>query len=327
MKVSSEHAQRGAAPPWERVSFLTSDTIRNHARFQEAHDCFVDELLALYGGDRRLIRGLVEYVRAVTFMIIICLDAVRDPDDPATDVTLARLRAALAPMGITDGRRIAELVNGFELDGFLTREVSPTDRRAHVLRPTEKMLATDREWLATFHAPLALLYPDEPAYQAAMARDPAYQVAYRRVSLSTIGFAERIISSNPPIGFFLSHDVGIRVLMVLVAAVRGKTPPRAPRGIYTAAAERAGVSRTHVRNLMRVAADQGLLTMPNSSARHIELLPPLQEAVTRWIADSLSGVDLVCTLAKAHLGHHCVLGRTRSAQPLGLMTGTNPQKN
>ena len=63
-------------------------------------------------------------------------------------------------MGITDARRITDLVNGLELDGFLTREVSPTDRRAHLLRPTEKMLAADREWLAAFHAPLALLYPD-----------------------------------------------------------------------------------------------------------------------------------------------------------------------
>jgi hypothetical protein len=313
MTISSEQVEGRSVPPWERVNFLASDMIRNHARFQEAYDCFVDELLALYGDDRRLIRGLVEYVRAVTFMIIVCLDAARDPNDPSTDVTLARLRTALAPMGITDGRRIAELVNGLELDGFLTRELSLADRRTHILRPTEKMLAADREWLATFHAPLAVLYPDEPAYQAAMARDPAYQVAYRRISLSTVGFAEKIISSNPPIAFFLSHDVGIRVLMVMMAMVRGKIPPRAPRGSYTIAAARAGVSRTHVRNLMRAAADLGLVTLPSPSARHLELLPPLQEAVTRWIADSLSGVDLVCTLARAEWGHHdCLLGRTRS---------------
>ena len=298
MTTSSERVKGRSIPPWERVSFLTSDTILNHARFPEACDCFVDELLALYRDDRRLIRGLVEYVRAVTFMIIVCLDAVRDPDQPSTEVTLARLRAALAPMGITDGRRVAELVNGLELDGFLTREVSPTDRRAHILRPTEKMLAADREWLATFHAPLATMFPEEPAYRAAMARDPAYQVAYRRVSLSTVGFAEKIISGNPPIAFFLGHDVGIRVLMVLMAMVRGKIPPRAPRGFYTIAAARAGVSRTHVRNLMSAAEGLGLVTLPSPSVRQLELLPPLQEAVNRWIADSMSGVDLVCTLAR-----------------------------
>jgi hypothetical protein len=275
--------------------------IRRHPRFQDAHDCFVDEMIALYGGDRRLIRGLLEYVRAVSFMVIVCLDALRDPNDPSTHVTMARLRTSLALMGITDARRIADLVDGMELDGFLTREVSPSDGRAHVLQATEKMLAADREWLAVFHAPLALLDPDDTGYRAAMAHDAAYQAAYRRMSLSTLGFAAKIVSGNPAIGFFLSHDVGIRVLMVLMATVRGMTPARTTSGFYTTAAKRAGVSRTHVRNLMHKAADLGLIALPTPSRRFLEVLSPLQEAVTQWIADSMSGVDLVCRLAKTEL--------------------------
>lgn len=285
-------------PIWEQVDFLSADEIRNHPRFQAAQACFVDALVSLYGDDHRLIRSLFEFVRAVSFMMIVCLDALYDPDDPSSYVTLARLRTALEGMGITDGRRVADLVNGFEQDGFLTREVSPTDRRAYILRPTDKMLAVDREWLAAFHAPLALLYPEEPAYQAAMAREPAHQAAYRKVSLSTIGFAHKIMSNNPEIGLFLGYDLGIRVLMVLMATVRGKTPPRAPHGFYTIAAERAGVSRTHVRNLMRAAADLGLVTLPRPSARYVEVLPKLEEVVAQWTADSLSGVDLVCNVAK-----------------------------
>jgi hypothetical protein len=288
-------------PPWERISFRSADDIRRHPRFAEAQDCFVDEMIALYGGDRRLIRGLLHFESAVTFMVIVCLDALHDPNDPSTDVTMARLRNSLAQMGIADARRIADLVEGMELDGFLTREVSPSDRRAHNLRATEKMLAADREWLAVFHAPLALLYPDDTFYQAAMAQDAVYQAAYRRMSLSTLGFAAKIVGDNPVIGFFLSHDVGIRVLMVLMATVRGATPARTTSGFYTAAGERSGVSRTHVRNLMRKAADLDLVALPTPSNPFLEVLPPLQEAVTRWIADSLSGVDLVCRLAEADL--------------------------
>lgn len=290
--------EEAKVPIWERVSFRSATEIRNHPRFQEAHDTLVDELLSLYGDDRRLVRSLMEFVRAVTFMVIVCLDALSDSEDPATFVTMARLREALAMMGITDARRITDLVNGLELDGFLTREVSPTDRRAHLLKPTEKMLAADREWLAAFHAPLALLYPDEPTFQAAMARDPAYQAAYRRISMSTLGFAEKISSGNPVIGFFLGHNVGIRVLMVLAAEVRGKTPARTQAGFYTNAAERASVSRTHVSNLMQAAADRGLVALSSPAGRFVEMLPPLQEAVAQWIADSLSGVDLVATLTK-----------------------------
>lgn len=290
---------QSSTPFWEHVNFRSATEIKNHPRFPAAHDCLVDELQLLYGDDRRLIRGLMDFVRGVSFMVIVCLDALYDAEEPATFVTMARLRNTLATMGITDGRRINDIVNGLELDGFLTREVSPRDRRTHLLRPTEKMLATDREWLAAFHAPLALLYPDEPAFRAAMARDPAYQAAYRRISMTTLPFAEKISRENPVIGFFLGHSVGIRVLMVLAAAVRGVSPARTPAGFYTAAADRAGVSRTHVRNLMQAAADRGLVALSNPAGRFVEMLPVLQEALSQWIADSLSGVDLVATLAKA----------------------------
>jgi DNA-binding MarR family transcriptional regulator len=287
----------GTFSGWAHVEYRSAAEIRSNASFKEAHDCLVDGLLSLYGQNRVLLRGLMEFVRAVSFMVIVCLDALHDAENPSTWVTLARLRTSLKAMGIDDARRVANIVNGLELDGFLKREVSPVDRRIHILKPTEKMLATDREWLAVFHAPLALLYPGEPALEAAIARDPTYQAAYRRVSLSTLGVADQISRNNPIIGFFLSRNVGIRVLMALAATVRGRSPARTPPGFYTAAAERAGVSRTHVSNLMREAAERGLVLLSNPAGEYVEMLPALQEALAQWIADSLSGVDLVSTLA------------------------------
>ena len=91
-----EGRDRGAAmrshidqtvPPWERVSFRSADDIRRHPRFREAQDCFVDEMIGLYGENHRLIRSLLEYVRAVTFMVVVCLDAVYVADDELTDWT------------------------------------------------------------------------------------------------------------------------------------------------------------------------------------------------------------------------------------------------
>ena len=284
-------------PHWENVKFRSSSEIRSHPSFQEAHDCLVDGLLSLYGNNRVLLRGLTEFVRAVSFMVIICLDALNEPEDSETWVTLSRLRDALKTMGITDARRISNIVNGLELDGFLTREISTVDRRTRILKPTEKMLETDRDWLAVFHAPLALLYPDEPAFKAALALDPAYQAAYRRISLSTLGLANRISQDNPIIGFFLSHNVGIRVLMALASMVRGKPDVRTLPGFYTAAAERAGVSRTHVSNLMQESANRRYVALSIPAGHYVEMLPILQDALAQWISDSLSGVDLVSSLA------------------------------
>ncbi|MDO9413370.1 MAG: MarR family transcriptional regulator [Pseudolabrys sp.] len=290
-----------ANSPFAHVNFRSASEISNHPRFQQAHDCLVDGLASLYGNDRRTVRSLTEFVPAVSFMVIICLDANYDPEQPATFVTLSLLRSMLKMMGITDGRRVAGIVNGLEMDGYLTRELVPNDRRAYHLRPTEKMLATDREWIAVFHAPLALLYPEDPVFRAAVARDPAYQKAYRRISLSTLSFANKITRDNPVISFFLAHSVGIRILMVLALMVRGRTPPRTPAGFYTATAKITSVSRTHVSNLMQEAANRGLVTLSNPPGRFVEMKPVLEQALAQWISDALSGIDLVATIAKDQL--------------------------
>ena len=298
MSMAPDETERRPVPPWERVSFLSADQIRSHPRFQDAHDCFVDELLSLYGDDRRLLRSLVEYVRAVSFMMIVCLDATYDPDDPSSHVTLAQLHTVLAPMGITDKRRIANIVTGLELDGFLnSRTVAARPPRAYPATDRKDACGRPRMACGLSRAAGAAV-PGSSGLQGGDGARSGHQLAYRKVSLSTVGFAQKIVGANPAIGFFLSHDVGIRVLMVLMSMVRGKIPPRAPFGFYTVAAERAGVSRTHVRNLMHKAAELGLVVLPVPSRRFLEVLPPLQEAVTRWIADSLSGVDLVCRLAE-----------------------------
>ncbi len=49
---------------------------------------------------------------------------------------------------------------------------------------------------------------------------------------------------------------------------------------------------------MQAAADRGLVALSSPAGRFVEMLPPLQEALAQWIADSLSGVDLVSTLTK-----------------------------
>lgn len=285
------------SPRWEDVKFRSPSEIRSHPSFQEAHDCLVDGLLSLYANNRVLLRGLTEFVRAVSFMVIVCLDALADTEDPESWVTLSRLRGSLKTMGIDDARRISNIVNGLELDGYLTREISAVDRRTYILKPTEKMLAADRDWLAVFHAPLALLYPEEPAFKAALALDPVYQAAYRRISLSTLGLANKISQSNPIIGFFLGHNVGIRVLMALASMVRGRPDQRTLPGFYTAAADRAGVSRTHVSNLMQESADRGYVALSTPAGQYVEMLPLLQHALAQWISDSLSGVDFVSSLA------------------------------
>lgn len=288
-----------AASPLAGVPHMTTDHILAHAGFDEACARLIDDSVGLFGDDRRLMSLLLEFTRLIAFVSIIGLDAVHDPDDPATYATIERLHGFLSTMGLTSRRQLINFVRGLESDGFILRETSPADRRAHILRPTEKMKAADREWIAKFHTPLAMVSSEPGRYGPALARDPDYQRAFRRAALLVAEVTNGIMALEPGMAFFLSHKIGIRVLMVLMQAVRGRTPPRTDVGFYTAAAALTGASRVHVRNLMREAAVLGLVDISELPDLTIEVREPFMRGFARWAAASMSGVDITCSLALA----------------------------
>lgn len=244
---------------WALAPFASAEVIRDHPRFPEAVDLLIDDVADLYGDDRRLVRTLFEYNRAITFMVAICVAAAHDPARPETWLTLTSLRTALARMGITDPRRIRRLVDELRGEGLIDELPMPGDLRRLWLAPTERMLAIDREWLATFHAPLALLAPEEPRYQRALARDRNYQRTYRRASVETLDLANGVVRQNPPIDFFLHQSVGFRIMALLLRVARASPDGWTPDGFYTSAAQCSATSRVHVRNVIRAAADRELV--------------------------------------------------------------------
>jgi hypothetical protein len=278
----------------------SAEEIRSHPNFEEARDCLVDAVATLYGDNVRLIRGLVQYERASVFMLLLCLDAASRDDAPESHVSLATLCDILGEMNVRGRRRIADLVIGLRLDGFMASVPAPHDKRIRILKPTELMLEADRTWLAAFTSPLRLLFEAGP-YEPARNHDPVFQKAFRLISIGELGRAGRLIANNPAIDFFLRRDVGIRVLMVLMQEVRGQKDRRTPSGFYSAAARRCHVSRNHVRNLLEEAEAMGLVSLSDVRGRYVEVLPALDQAVDRWVAEALEGMDRSTKLALAHL--------------------------
>lgn len=269
------------------------DELRAHPRFGEAVSCLTDGLVVLYGDDLKLVRSLFEYERALAFLIAVSVHFAEDRRDRATWLTLSLLQSSLARVGINAPRRVRHLTEEMRADGLMSAEDMPGDRRSYRLRPSERMLALDREWLMTFHAPLALLYPDNPRYSRAVAMERAYQAAYRRPSLRVLEIANGIIHRNLAFEFFLGQSAGIRILALLMQAVGCRTGVRTPPGFYSDAAARSGTSRGHIRNVMRTAGENGYLSIAGDRERTITVLPPLLAGYEQWIAESLSSTDWV----------------------------------
>ena len=280
-----------------REVYHTVDEILGHPAFGRSRRGYVDAILDLYEDDPFLNRLLIETGRSLTFFNILCLHAAYDEADRATWPTIRRLRATVAPYGVSSARRIHDLVARLIETGYVTAHTAPLDRRVRILTPSEKMLAHDRDWLAAFYTPLEIMFPD-PGYAYAIRRDPAFQKAQRAVALQLSGLSAQFLKDNPVILFFMGREAGMMILMKLVQLSLQSPDGLAEFTSFADIGERFGVSRTHVRSLLREAERMDLVRIFDGGVR---LMSVLLAAFDRFLADTMSGHDILYMKAAHNL--------------------------
>jgi hypothetical protein len=101
------------------------------------------------------------------------------------------------------------------------------------------------------------------------------------------------MAGNPAVMRFMNRDSGVLVLIKLIqmqAADDGK-------GVtYQDIGPRFGVSRTHVRLLLEDAAQHGDVSLSGRTRRLVELQPSILQAFDRFLAEAMSGHDLLYRL-------------------------------
>lgn len=294
VKVSGVNEIQSPAPS---IPHLSTTSILRHPNFEAAFAAHADALVAL-SRPNSLMRGLMDFRQTVCFQLLVCFDAARDPDRPETLFTTAKVAAAMAMLGVKDRRAIADLIGQMREDGYVTVDRAAYDRRVHELRATDKARRADREWLWSLHLPLSILEPDDIRYRLGAQRDVAYQRAFRIASLMTLEVAHAVMADHPEVDYFAKAKRGSRVLFTLVGAVRGRADRTSDPGFYGWAAERCGISRPHVRKLLKEAEARGLVILSGQRAVTVQITPVLDAAVRRWTAAALSATDLVSNLAQ-----------------------------
>jgi len=296
-------SQTPSLPP-----YISTETLMRHPRFDEVVSNLIDGLANLYGDDRRLVRELSEYGRAVTFMLSICIAMAAEEDKPETWLTVGRLAELAAMLGLGSERRIRRFVEEMRSDGHLVEMPMAGDKRRQRLHPSARMLEIDREWTAVFHAPLALIAPQEARYQAALSGDPDYHRHYRAASLKTLGLSRENMAEHLAVDSFMHQAGGSRVLATLMRAAQDNPDGWSEPGFYSMAAERSATTRAHVRGMVRAAAAAGYVEIAEAPAACVRATPALVDDFRAWVAQGLSAIDLVskfaedsCALEKAHL--------------------------
>jgi DNA-binding MarR family transcriptional regulator len=278
-------------------SFLRrADEILAHPRFPEARNAMLDAMLGLYEHEPFLNRLLLQVGRNVLFVIIMCLDARADEEDQNTWVTPRLITRSMTEFGLASPRRVADLISRLLKTGYLEQRSSPRDRRIRILRPTEKMIAQDQDWLVSHYVPLQVLYPD-PGYGLIMQREPAFQRVQRLVAACLLSHGAQILARNPLMMQFMMREAGMMMLIKLMR-VAGANSNVELEISYEDIGSRFGVSRTHVRKLLQEAEKNGLVRLSRGKSLLVQLTPALMEAFDHFIADTMAAHDFIYRLAQ-----------------------------
>jgi DNA-binding MarR family transcriptional regulator/DNA-binding transcriptional ArsR family regulator len=276
-----------------RAPHISQDEVLGHPRFAEARKLYLDRFLALYGADPFLVRLLIETGRFLVFHLAIILEASHDPARRETWFTVGRLKQQIAMLGIgASERQVDHLISRLRAVGFLEMLQSEGDRRVRLLKPTAKMLAHDRDWLAAHYAPLTVLCPHND-YGPVMERDPAFQLVQRRTSLDFTPIGLKLLLSEPDMMLFFDRSAGHMVLAALLHAALSDPANPHPAVPYADVGDRFGVSRTHVRELLATAEENGLVKLQARGGHQVEILPRLWASYNRAIAGGMFLHDLI----------------------------------
>lgn len=279
-----------------RHAYHSTEAILAHPRYLEARGLFVSGLMDLYDNDPFLNRLLVEAGRSVIFGIIMCLWADYDPQDRETWPTQKRLKVHLQQFGLVSPRHVDNILARLVATDFLVLRTVADDRRIRLIEPTDRMFAHDLALQLPFYRALDLLF-GEARYTGLLDRDRTFQLAVRKAGIAVFPWSARILSQNAGIMHFFARPCAIHILMKFVEL--GATGPDNPlREVsFAELGGRFGMSRSHVRNVLRDAEGAGLVERSGPAGVFHHLTPPCVASFDRFVAEALSSSDLSCAIA------------------------------
>lgn len=274
---------------------LTFEEILNHPRLPEARRVYLDSFLRVYEGDPFVVRLLLQAGRFLVFHLAAVLESAQDPSRRETWFTVAALKQQITMFGFASERQVDHLVARLREVGFLEQTRAPDDGRVRLLATTDKLRAHHTEWLAAHYVHLAYLYPDID-YSPVLSRDPAFHVLHCGKCFPFGPVSARLMMTLPDTMLFFNHAAGPLIQNAVLKAAMDAGDPNAEVP-YIEAADRFGVSRTHVRNLMHDAEAAGLVRISGRGGRNITILPRFWAGYDRGLAIGMYLHDAVNIVA------------------------------
>jgi hypothetical protein len=274
------------------IPYLSEDEVVSHPRLPQARKVYLTEFLKVYGSDPHMARLLIESARFMVFTFAIVNYAAQDPAQPESWATVGRLKMIMKAFGHSSVRQIDILISRLCDLGFLEIVRSEHDGRVRIVKPTEKAMAHDRNWLFAHYAPLVSLFPERD-YSLIMSRNAAFQVRQRRRSMEFVPVVANLMQMPPEVLVFFNRPGGYMFLAALLEAAMASPDGASPAVSYADVGERFGYSRTHVRQVLTDAEAAGLVRLHSRGGHDVEILPALWAGHDRGLAIGMRLHDMV----------------------------------
>lgn len=272
--------------PGGPLSEAAAAQLRAHPRFAAALRALGTGMIALYRGNRLLNLLVNDRGRMLIGYLALYLREDGEPDGRGSGFGVGQLKALLAAAGLASPGRTAAMLALMRMSGYIASASAPEDRRRHILVPTERLHAAHRDRWECVVAALREIHPEAAA--AFALDDPEFVAAYVRLTAAHFIGGFRLKRGAPEMELFVDRNAGLMVLFsILLAGEADDVPPRRPVQIsISGLASRFGVSRVHVRTLLRDAEAQGLIARADTGGA-VQLKPHFADTVARFFANAL----------------------------------------
>lgn len=268
-------------PSPEAIAILRADP-----QFAEAGRAFAIGLTNLYQGNRLLNTLVNDRGRFVMGFAALYMHYFGDPNEPGAQLTASRIKQFCVEQKVCSAGRAEAMLMLMRLFGYLEHASGAADRRVRVLVATDRLIESFQErWELTFRA-LALVLPEGGAALPRV-RDGRFARAFVGQAFRQFQGGFRFLNYAPELALFADRNSGLMILLSLLAAEgpQGTFPPDRPVAIsISALARRFGVSRVHVRKLLRDAQSENLIARGAGREDHVVVLPRLREAALNLLA-------------------------------------------
>ncbi|HEY8950404.1 MAG TPA: hypothetical protein VIM56_16075 [Rhizomicrobium sp.] len=214
-------------------------------------------------------RGRMQVSHAVFY-----LHYTRDPNDPASGLTSSRLKAFCAQHRMCSPGRTGAMLAVMQMSGHVVEAPAVKDRRLRLLMPSAKLLDTFlMRWMAYFDA-LAEMMPETAGIAHAARTNDAFVPAYVRHVVEYYMAGHKLMDHVRQLDVFADANAGMLIFLSLFATAGADEPPHDAQYVQMPISElarRFGVSRAHVKQILRGAQEQGLLIADDGTGRGIYL--------------------------------------------------------